>query len=85
MPGCKSNLTLMFTYHCEAQKPKWMLFSNASNTCPILHISTIHGSHIERVSLYEYLGIWIDGKLTSDFHISQTIITKKKKKLGFLH
>lgn len=51
----------------NANKTKYMLFSRARDIVDIadngLHVATINGHSIERVSQYKYLGIWLDQKV----------------------
>lgn len=62
-----------------------MIFSRARNiTDDSLHITTFTGHSIERVSVYKYLGIWLDQKLTFKFHID-ILASKLKHKIGYLY
>ena len=66
-------------------KTKFMLFSRARNIDhSSLHISTVDGSSIERVTEYKYLGIWLDEQLSFKTHIS-CLATKLRQKVGFLY
>ncbi len=46
-------------------------------------IPTIDDLQIERVSIYKYLGIWLDEKLAFDVHINY-LVKRLKPRLGFL-
>ncbi len=48
-----------------------------------LHITTLNGRSIERVSEYKYLGIWVDAKVTFKFHID-TLVSQLRQKNGYL-
>lgn len=48
-----------------------------------LSILTVDDVHIERVTTYKYLGIWIDEKLAFDVHIDY-LVKRLKPRLGFL-
>ncbi len=50
-------------------------------TAPL--ILTIDDLQIERVSIYKYLGIWLDEKLAVDVHINY-LVKRLKPRLGFL-
>ncbi len=45
-------------------------------------ILTIDDLHIERVSTYKYLGIWLDEKLAFDVHIDY-LVKRLKPRVGF--
>ena len=69
----------------NASKTKFMVFTRAqhvdySNLC----IKTLKGSHIDRVSEYKYLGIWLDDKVTFNLHVD-TLASKLRQKIGFLY
>ena len=49
-----------------------------------LNISTCEGARLEQVSIYKYLGIWLDTTLCFSHHISR-LQSKVRAKLGFLH
>ena len=69
----------------NASKTKCMLFSRARKTeLNKLHISTINGTNIERVSEYKYLGVWLDEKFTFKFHVDN-LAAKLRQKIGFLY
>lgn len=47
-------------------------------------ISTLTSFHIERVTEYKYLGIWLNGKLTFKYEINM-LVYKLRPKLDFLY
>ena len=49
-----------------------------------LNISTCEGASLEQVSIYKYLGIWLDTTLCFSHHIYR-LQSKVRAKLGFLH
>ena len=62
-----------------------MVFSRSQNTdFSNLRITTTNGSSIEKVSVYKYLGIWLDDKLTFKHHIDN-LVTKLRQKIGCLY
>ena len=67
-----------------------MLFSRARDIVDVdtaendLHVATLNGHSIERVSQYTYLGIWLDQKITFKFHID-TLVRKLRQKIGYLY
>ena len=69
----------------NAGKTKCMLFSRARNaSTDNLHLSTLSGSCIERVTEYKYLGVWLDEKLTFKYHVD-ILAFKLRQKVGFLY
>ena len=61
-----------------------MIFSKLKYITDIsLHIATLTGQSIEKISEYKYLGIWLDQKLTFKFHIN-TLVSKLRQKSIFL-
>ena len=69
----------------NANKTKFMVFTRAQHVdYSKLFIKTLKESHIERVSEYKYLGIWLDDKLTFKLHID-TLASKLRQKIGFLY
>ena len=51
-----------------------MIFSGTSDIADIcLHVTSLRGHSIERVSEYKYLGIMLDQKLTFEFHINALV------------
>ena len=69
----------------NAGKTKFILFSRSTiSDSDIPTIKSVTGSTIERVFEYKYLGIWLDAKLSFNFHISD-LVSKLRQKLGFLY
>ena len=67
------------------KKTKCMLFTRLSPSSVInSSISTLNGTPIERVSNYQYLGIWIDDKLSFKIHIYE-LTEKLKSKWSFFY
>ena len=61
-----------------------MLFSKSKTINNDLRIVTLNRSPIDRVSEYQYLGIWLDDKLTFKHHISE-LTTKLRQKIDLLY
>ncbi|XP_059181664.1 epidermal growth factor receptor kinase substrate 8-like [Centropristis striata] len=51
---------------------------------PVLNITTSEGTSLDQVTVYKYLGIWLDSTLSFSNHISN-IQSRVKAKLGFLY
>jgi len=66
----------------NSEKTKCMLFtrSNENNSC--LSIETLHGQLIETVITYNYLGIWLDSKLSFRTHVDH-LIKKLRPRIVF--
>ena len=68
----------------NADKTKFMVFTRAQNVdYSKLCLKTQKNSHIERVSEYKYLGIWLDDKVAFKLHV-ETLASKLHPKIGFL-
>lgn len=66
-------------------KTKAMWFHRKGATSPPpLNIHTCEGATLEHVSVYKYLGIWLDSSLSFSYHISK-LQSKVKAKLGLLY
>ncbi|KAF7643591.1 hypothetical protein LDENG_00236790, partial [Lucifuga dentata] len=71
----------------NVNKTKFMIFSRAKDTeYKNIHISTVSGSSIERVSeyKYKYLGILVDEKFTFKSHI-ESLVSKLRQKIGLIY
>ncbi len=69
----------------NTSKTKVMWFSRKGATPPpALNITTSTGTPLDQVSVYKYLGIWLDSTLSFSNHISN-LQSKVKAKLGFLY
>ncbi len=64
-------------------KTKYIIFTRSRSMITAPPILTIDDLHIERVSTYKYLGIWLDEKLAFDVHIDY-LVKRLKPRLGFL-
>ncbi len=67
----------------NVDKSKTMLFSHQAHANPMRLQLEINGTELEQVSVYKYLGIYLDEKLNMEYHIEQ-LCAKSKKKLGML-
>ena len=65
-------------------KTKYILFSNKTKTETSGPILSLSGAHIEQVSTYKYLGIWLDEDFSFKTHITN-LAKKIKPKIGFLY
>ena len=66
-------------------KTKFILFSRATIIdSDELIIKSISDSKIERVLEYKYLGIWLDSKLSFNYHITD-LVSKLRQKIGFFY
>ena len=60
----------------------WFAISKNINLDSLI-FSTNNGSNIERVTeCTEYLGIWIDEKLTFKYHVSKLVTSLRMKEKG---
>ena len=57
-----------------------MCSHSSLNDCMVL---TLDGSHLERVTSYKYLGIWLDDKLSFGVHVD-SLLKKTQIKVRFL-
>ena len=81
LQNCLVDLRLVL----NTEKTKYMCFSRARIThFNDLIIHTNNGSHIERVTEYKYLGIWIDEKLSFTFHI-KNLVCRLRQKIGYFY
>lgn len=60
-----------------------LFFSRSRSMITAPSILTVDDVHIERVTTYKYLGIWIDEKLAFDVHIDY-LVKRLKPRLDFL-
>lgn len=54
----------------NANKTKYMIFTSETSVDAELVISSMNGTHIERVRRYKYLGLWIDEELSFKHHVA---------------
>ena len=54
----------------DAKKTKCMIITRSRVSITHYTISTLVGTHLERVTSYRYLGIWLNDKLTYTVHIN---------------
>ncbi len=60
----------------------YVIFTRRRSMTTIPSILTIDGLHVERVTAYKYLGIWLDEKLVFDVHID-CLVKKLQPRLFF--
>ena len=69
----------------NADKTKCMLFTRARDIdFSQLNLTTLNDSKIEQVSIYKYLGIWLDDRLNYSFHID-CLAKQLRQKIGLLY
>ncbi len=66
----------------NVNKTKYIIFTRSRSITTAPLILTIDDLHIERVSSYKYLGIWLDEKLAFDIHIDY-LVKRLKPRLVF--
>ncbi len=70
--------------HLNVKKTKWSLFGRYQKISKAVDITIIVGNApLEQVSIYKYLGMWIDKNMNWNYHIDK-MCSKLSRRLGIL-